>query len=265
MATSKKKTPAVQSNEIMNPYQLMQMALSNGSSVENLEKLMALEERYNNNKARMDFYEAKAEFQSECPTIKKVKNADYGTTNSNKQGAKFAFAPLGFIAEQIKPLLVKFGFSYRWEFGYNQETKNLLVTCLVTHKSGHTERTTAEAPPENQNKNVVQANGSTYSYLERYSLIAAFGLTIAGEDIDGLLLKNMENDDELVTDEQIKEIDEIIKKSSDKKEFREKFRKDLLQWAVGKENEPPSDVPELTKTQYVKIITQFKDKKEQAA
>ncbi len=213
MAENKRRnsrTPA-KKDAIMNPYQLMELALQKGDAVvESLEKLMALEERYNANLARMKFYEAKADFQSECPTIKKVKDADYGTTNSNKQGAKFAFAPLGFIAEKIKPLLSKHGFSYRWEFGFNNETKNILVTCLVTHKSGHTEKTTAEAPPESQNKNVVQANGSTYSYLERYSLIAAFGLTIAGEDIDGLMVKSMDDADEQITDEQIKEIDAIV-------------------------------------------------------
>ena len=41
------------------------------------------------------------------------------------------------------------------------------------------------APDTSGKKNTIQAQGSSVTYLQRYSLIGALGLTTADEDIDG--------------------------------------------------------------------------------
>ena len=51
---------------------------------------------------------------------------------------------------------------------------------------GHSEETTLKAPPDTSgSKNSIQAIGSTVTYLERYTLLAATGMAAAGMDNDG--------------------------------------------------------------------------------
>jgi hypothetical protein len=51
---------------------------------------------------------------------------------------------------------------------------------------GHSEETTLKAIPDTSgSKNSIQAIGSTVTYLERYTLLAAMGMAAAGMDNDG--------------------------------------------------------------------------------
>jgi ERF superfamily len=60
------------------------------------------------------------------------------------------------------------------------------VTCILTHQMGHSEETTLAGAPDNSgSKNSIQAIGSTVTYLERYTLLAATGLAAANGDNDG--------------------------------------------------------------------------------
>jgi len=79
----------------------------------------------------------------------------------------------------------------RWEAKEaQQKTENncISITCVVTHLDGHSEQTTMESPPETSgSKNAIQAIGSAVSYLQRYTLTGALGITTADEDCDGRL------------------------------------------------------------------------------
>jgi hypothetical protein len=60
------------------------------------------------------------------------------------------------------------------------------VTCKLTHKQGHSEEVTLEAPLDTSGgKNNIQAMGSSVSYLERYTLLAITGLATKEQDDDG--------------------------------------------------------------------------------
>jgi hypothetical protein len=51
---------------------------------------------------------------------------------------------------------------------------------------GHSEETTLRAIPDTSgSKNSIQAIGSTVTYLQRYTLLAAVGMAAAGMDNDG--------------------------------------------------------------------------------
>jgi hypothetical protein len=70
----------------------------------------------------------------------------------------------------------------------------IAVTCVLTHKMGHSEETTLKAIPDTSgNKNTVQAIGSTVTYLERYTLLAAMGMAAAGMDNDGRMADEEQN------------------------------------------------------------------------
>jgi len=161
------------------PMELLRMATESGADVDKLEKLMALQERWQANKARAAFFSALANFQSECPDLRKTKGVAF-------KDVKYSYAPLADIARQIKVLCKKHGLAYRWQFDDKENT--IQVTCLVTHTEGHTEATTMSASADTTgSKNPIQARGSAIEYLKRYTLIGALGLSTADSDIDGRL------------------------------------------------------------------------------
>jgi hypothetical protein len=123
--------------------------------------------------AQKAFTEAVTDFQSKCPVIKK-----------QKAGHNYKYAPLSDIIAQIKDTLASCDLSYRFEQKHN--AKEIEVICVVTHKDGHSESTGMVGHPDTSgSKNTIQAAGSTVTYLQRYTLIGALGITTADEDMDG--------------------------------------------------------------------------------
>lgn len=161
-------------NNVATPATLLELAINKGADIDQLEKLMALQERYDAKQAKSMFLLAMTEFQSIVPRITK-----------SKTGHNFSYAPLADIVEQIKSSMQKCGLSFRFE--QNHEN-GIEVTCVVSHIEGHCEKTTMKAGADKSgSKNDVQAVGSTVQYLQRYTLTGALGLTTADEDIDGRL------------------------------------------------------------------------------
>ena len=154
------------------PMQLIEVAINSGADIDKLERLMSLQERWEDNNAKKAFFAAMSKFNAECPTIVKRKKAH----NS-------LYAPLGDIHAQIKDTLVSCGLSFRFE---QDHSIGITVSCLVSHSSGHTEQATMTAPADTSgSKSPIQAIASTVTYLQRYTLCSALGITTADEDMDG--------------------------------------------------------------------------------
>lgn len=163
------------------PTTLLEMAIQKGVDMEQLKQLMDLQERWEKKQAEKAFRDAFADFQSIVPVIKKNK---INRINSQKGAYSYKSSDLGEIAKTIKSALKETGLSYRWEFHDNGN--KLKVTCFVSHRDGHTEATEMEAGMDNSGaKNDIQQKGSTNTYLQRYTLIGALGLSTADEDNDG--------------------------------------------------------------------------------
>lgn len=164
----------------MNPSQLLTMAVDKNLDVDKLAQLMDLQRQWQAEQNRKAFFEAFIEFQTECPDIRKAKGVSF------KEGGPvtYHYAPLPDIVRQIKPVEKKHGFSHRWEFSDDKDV--IRVTCLLTHTSGHTERTTMTSGVDTSpGKNSIQGRGSAIEYLKRYTLIGALGLSTTDSDIDG--------------------------------------------------------------------------------
>lgn len=191
---------------INNPAQLMQIAVEQNADVDKLEKLMELQERWNAGQAKTAYYEAFTKFQSELPVIEK-----------KKAGHNIKYAPLSDIIEQIKPMLLTNGLSFRFE---QDHSDGIQVTCVVTHSAGHSERTTMKALADTSgSKNSVQAIASTVTYLSRYTLTSALGISTADEDMDGRLPPP-----EIITEEQAAELKSLLMETeSDVKAFCKSF------------------------------------------
>jgi len=165
----------------LTPSELIQQAITSNAGVEQLEKLMELQIKWETREAEKAFRAAMTEFQSKKPSLKKKDSAKFTT----KAGAKieYSYNAIGNIQKMIDPVLSECGLSYRWE--QSQEKDKIKITCIVSHVDGHSERTFIEAPAdEGQLKNKIQAIGSTITYLKRYTLEGAFGLA-SGDDDDG--------------------------------------------------------------------------------
>lgn len=163
------------------PHNLIALAIDKGTNIDQLEKLMDLQERWEAQQAKKAFLGAMSIFQSECSVLNKSKTVGFETKAGR---TSYKYTPLGDIIFQIKEVMKQSGLSYRWES--KEEADNIEVTCIVSHLDGHSERTTMIGKLDaTGSKNIIQQRGSTTSYLRRYTLTSALGIATADEDVDG--------------------------------------------------------------------------------
>lgn len=159
------------------PMDVIQIAVSQGADVDKLTKLFDLQMRWEANQAKKAFDAAMQEFKKDPPEIEKNKLVSFGQTN-------YKHATLDHVCDRVAEALSKHGISHRWRV--SQEEGTIRVSCILTHSMGHSEETTLAAGPDTSgSKNAIQAIGSTVTYLERYTLLAATGLAAANMDDDG--------------------------------------------------------------------------------
>ena len=162
---------------------MLQLAVEKGASVEQLERLMALQERYEANEAKKEFVAAMTRFKENPKIIEKNATVDF---TSAKGRTHYKHATLANVCDVIGPALSEVGISHRWETE-QLEGGMIRVTCILTHARGHSEKVFLQAGrDESGNKNNIQAVGSTVTYLQRYTLLAATGMAVADQrDDDG--------------------------------------------------------------------------------
>jgi hypothetical protein len=175
------------------PMEMLDRAVSQGANIDTLTKLMDLQERWEKSQARKLFDEAIADAKAEiAPVVRNAKG------HNDKKYADFAA-----IARAVDPVITKHGLSYRFR---TSQTDRIHVTCILSHKAGHSEETTLAGPPDaSGSKNAIQAIGSTLTYLQRYSLTQALGLAATNDD-DGASSSGV------ITEEQRNQLQDIIEK-----------------------------------------------------
>lgn len=174
--------PIEQNNQVpsvMTPMDMLNQAVAKGADITVLEKLMGLQERWEANQARKSFDEAMAAAKAEIPTITKNREVDF---TSGKGRTNYRYEDLAEIARTIDPILSRHGLSYRYRVSSNIN-EPVTVTCIVSHRAGHSEETTLSAGRDDSgNKNPIQGVGSTVTFLQRYTLKASLGLAASNDD-----------------------------------------------------------------------------------
>lgn len=161
------------------PAELIKAAVEGGADLDKLEKLLVLQERWEANQAKKAYNNAMAQFKANPPEINKDRKVDYSTQKGN---VSYSHASLANVVNKITKELSKYGLSASWR---TQQNGNVIVTCRISHELGHYEETSLSAPSDQTgSKNVIQAIGSTITYLERYSLLALAGLATFDQDND---------------------------------------------------------------------------------
>lgn len=162
------------------PMDMIDRALVAGADPSTLEKLLALQERWEANQGRKAFDEAMAAAKAEIPTIRKNRLVDF--TGKTGVRTNYRHEDLAEIARTVNPILGKYGLSYRFRTKA-EPNEPVSVTCIVTHRLGYFEENTLTGPRDDSgNKNSLQQVGSTLTYLQRMTLKAALGLAAAEDD-----------------------------------------------------------------------------------
>lgn len=174
--------PAGLPDQPITPMQMLQIAVEQNADLDKLTKLMDLQERWEANEARKAFVAAKSAFKADPPRLSKNKHVHFDT---QKGVTEYDHATLDRIADTLSPALSQHGLSYSWETE-QLDGGMIRVTCVLTHVLGHSERVALQSGPDQSGgKNNIQAVGSTVTYLQRYTLLAATGMATTDQDDDG--------------------------------------------------------------------------------
>lgn len=169
---------ATTTSTAVTPMDLLQKAMDTGADLDKLEKLMDMQERWETGQARKAFVSALNAFKADPPELLKNKTIEHNGKLISK------YAGLDQVSRVIGEALTAHGLSHRWDTEQNEN--GIAVTCILTHEQGHSEKTTLRAGADTSgSKNTIQAIGSTVTYLQRYTLLAATGMSVGDMDDDG--------------------------------------------------------------------------------
>ena len=161
------------------PMGMMLAAMSQGASLEQVEKMMDLQDRWERKESEKAYNAAFAAFKAEAVRIIKGRKVTDGPLLGKE------YAELHDVVDAVTPALSRHGLSTAWKLT-RDEKDWLEVTCTLKHVGGHSESVSMGGPPDAGGaKNALQARASTKSYLERYTLKAICGVAEGGDDSDG--------------------------------------------------------------------------------
>jgi hypothetical protein len=208
------------------PMMLLQQAIEKGMSIDVLDRLMALHERWEKNNAQREFAAAFAAAKAEMPVLEKNRLVGFDAKKEGGRRTAYKHADLAEIVGKVTPVLAKHGLWHRFK-QTSEPNQPITVVCIIGHAAGHTiesEPLTAGRDDSQSSMNSLQRIGSTLTYLQRYSLMAALGLAAAGDDDDGAMV-----DVTPITAEQAADLAERMKLAGIKPErFKEKYHIETL-------------------------------------
>lgn len=188
---------------------LLEIVIEKGADLDTIQKMIELQERNEARDARRAFNEAMAAAKAAMPTI--AKNRKVSFDNRGGQKTEYWHEDLAGIAAQVDPILSRHGLAYR--FRPTQNGGTIRVDCIISHRAGYSEEVSLEAAADNSGgKNSIQAVGSTVTYLQRYTLKAALGLSAAQDD-DGEAAGRQPARAASITSEQFIELRDLIEKA----------------------------------------------------
>jgi hypothetical protein len=164
------------------PMGLIQMAVEQNADPDRLEKLMALQERWQANNARAAYNTAMQAAQAEMPVV--VKDKENSHTRSK-------YAAFETVQKQCKPVYTRHGMSVSFDEQPTEREGWVRVRAVVQHVDGHAETFFRDGPMDNvgakgnATKSALHGVTSTMTYLERHLLCGIFSITVADHDNDG--------------------------------------------------------------------------------
>lgn len=163
--------------------------------IDKIQKLLEMQERWEVNRDKSSLRHAVAEFKKNPPQVVKSRLASF---ESSKGVVSYSYADLENITSAIQGGLADHGVTHSWTTA--EGTGGISVTCVLKYGMYEEPGVTLTAPPDQSgSKNAIQAKGSTISYLEKYTLLAATGMAAGMPDTDGNTAPQMEGYAERLT------------------------------------------------------------------
>lgn len=160
----------------INPETLLLKAIETGQSVDTIERLLALRERLQAEASAQAYRQARLAVQREAPKILKTQSV------KDKYGKeRYKYATLEQITDVYKPLLVRNGFSYR----YDTDAVSGAVTVIMTisHIGGHDETNRFRVPIDpGAFMSEPQKYESAMSFAQRICFRNGFGIITGQND-----------------------------------------------------------------------------------
>jgi hypothetical protein len=190
-----------------------------------LMQLLEVKERWEATEARKAFTVAMAAFKADPPKIVKNKHVRFQTS---KGVTEYDHATHSEVTEKVAAGLGAHGLSHRWNV--EQSEGRIRVTCIITHSLGHSEQVQMTAGADDSgSKNAIQAISSTVTYLQRYTLLAATGLTSAEMDDDDDDGTGSGGKPDRITEKQVMDLNALITEvRADKAKFLAYIKADSL-------------------------------------
>jgi len=216
---------------IQTPDTFIQQAIEKGSDVAVLSGLFDLKQRWEKDEAQKAFHQAMAKFQNIKPDLRKSTEVTFKTKTGQTE---YNFCSLPDIEKALKDPLEECGITYRWESAHEDGRDG--QRCVITHVQGHSESNVMYAPADTSgNKNNIQAIGSTATYLQRYTLIGALGLTTSESDDDGYSAGDMPYLKLLEHNEAVRDNMQVILAIKDSLAEEDYESAAMYQYEIGKE------------------------------
>lgn len=161
------------------PADMIRMAVSGGADLEKMEKLLALQERWEANEARKAFARDYAIVQTEIHSV--VKKSSNPQTHSK-------YADLSAVIESARPVYTRSGFSIIFYEGKSDAQEHVRICADVLHIMGHKETFYYDVPLDgvgikgNANMTKIHAKASSTSYARRYLMCMIWNIATSDDD-----------------------------------------------------------------------------------
>ena len=190
------------------PMDLIASAIANDVSIDKIEKLMDLKDRFDKMESEKAYNAAVAQFKAENVRISKDGTVDF---TSAKGRTYYRFETLAHVVNTVVPVLAKYGLNHSWHT--EQEGGQVRVSCKLAHAMGHSESISLQASPDNSgSKNPIQAIKSTVSYLQRITLTSILGLAAGDQDDDarGAYQEQADDPEQYITESQAADLQSLM-------------------------------------------------------
>lgn len=153
---------------------MLQAVIQQGVTKDNVAALESLVKLYEHTcalDAEREFAKAFNALQTEMPNIQAIREVP------DKQGnLKYKYAPYEDIMKQVRPLLLKHGFSI--SFSQRFDAARIISVCKLTHSGGHSRENefavrTGAGP---YGATETQADGAAGTYAKRFALCNALNI-----------------------------------------------------------------------------------------
>ena len=196
-------------SQAINPEQLLMAAVQAQMAPEVIRELLDMRRQLQQELAREAYFRAKREFKLAMIDRRPAKTKIVRDRDGSE---RYRYAPIDEIQRCVDGPLVENGFTYAWEPAIEDGVPG--IACVLTHVSGHSERSWFPAEPDTkaymaQNQKIAAAR----TFACRYTLQDVTSV-IADEDTDGVI----ESPTTLLDDGEITAAKAVLETASDLQE-----------------------------------------------